>query len=81
MFARLRMLLVRWISPSPARTYDDCPFDPAELARLIRRGHHADFLHIARVLSARTAPPPAAPPPRRGGGRSRSKLPQPKLPQ
>ncbi|MBR1219343.1 hypothetical protein JQ557_15175 [Bradyrhizobium sp. U87765 SZCCT0131] len=57
--------------------YDDCPFDPGELARLIRRGHHADFLHIARVLSARTVVPPSAPPPpRRGGGRSRPKLPQ-----
>ena len=72
MFARFKILLAKWIAPSVAQQHHDgCPFDPTELARLIKRGRRSDFQHIARVFSVHDKVPPAGPLVRRDDGRSR----------
>jgi hypothetical protein len=71
MFARFKILLAKWIGPPVARQHDGCPFDPTELARLIKRGRRSDFQHIARVFSVHSQVPPAGPVVHRGNGRSR----------
>ncbi|WP_315830898.1 hypothetical protein [Bradyrhizobium prioriisuperbiae] len=72
MFARFKILLAKWIAPSVAQHHHDgCPFDPVELARLIKRGRRSDFQHIARVFSVQNKVPPAGPLVRRDDGRSR----------
>ena len=74
MFARFKILLAKWLTRSVTQRHvyhDGCPFDPAELARLIKRGRRSDFEHIARVFTVHGKVPPAGPLVRRDDGRSR----------
>lgn len=76
MFTRFKIFLAKWIGPPVVQQHDACPFDPIELARLIKRGQRSDFEHIARVFSVHSKVPRAAPPLRRSDGRSRPHIPR-----